>query len=275
MLEEQQHEVLSCEEENVSQELCNRPIGIFDSGLGGVSVLRQLIKVMPNEDYMYYGDSLNAPYGTKKIDEIRELTIDRVEKLLQRNVKAVVVACNTATSAALAVLRKKYPEIPLIGIEPAIKPAVLENPGGRVLVMATPMTLRQEKFCKLMSKYEDDAEIIPLACPGLMEYVERGETSGKGLQQYLTQLFWDIREEKFDGVVLGCTHYPFVRDAILDALGRDIQIYDGAFGTAKETKRRLEETGLLTNAVLPGKVEFQCSGDFDEEEKQFHMLLES
>lgn len=257
----------------MNQELCDRPIGIFDSGLGGVSVLRQLIKVMPNEDFMYYGDSLNAPYGTKGLDEVRRLTIQRVEYLLEEKAKAVVVACNTATSAALAELRRMYPEVPLIGIEPAIKPAVLEHPGGKVLVMATPMTLRQEKFCKLMGRYEKDAEIIPLACPGLMEYVERGETSGRGLQQYLTQLFWDVREEKLDAVVLGCTHYPFVKDTILEVLGGDVQIYDGALGTAKETRRRLREAELLADDSSPGKVVFQCSGYFEEEEKRFHTLM--
>ncbi|MCH5267258.1 MAG: glutamate racemase [Lachnospiraceae bacterium] len=267
------YEVHSCEVEKVGDGLCDEPIGIFDSGLGGVSVLKQLIKVMPHENFMYFGDSMNAPYGTKALDDIREMTITHVKNLLQQNAKAVVVACNTATSAALAQLRKMYPDVPLIGIEPAIKPAVLEHPGGKVLVMATPMTLRQEKFCKLMGRYEDNAEIIPLACPGLMEYVERGETSGKGLHQYLTQLFWDIRDEALDAIVLGCTHYPFVKDTILDVLGNDVQIYDGALGTAKETRRRLKESGLLTNDLSPGTVVFHSSGDFEGEEKRFHTLL--
>ena len=141
-------------------------IGVFDSGVGGISVLRELIKVMPNENYLYFGDSEHAPYGTKTLEEVRALTIENVQALLGKGAKSIVVACNTATSAAVAVLRKMYPDLPLVGIEPAIKPAVLACPGQRVVVMATPMTLCQEKFQKLMQKYEENAQIIPLPCPG-------------------------------------------------------------------------------------------------------------
>ena len=166
-----------------------KPIGVFDSGVGGISVLRELMRLMPGEDFLYLGDSVHAHYGTKALEEVRRLTIKNVELLLERGAKSIVIACNTATSAAVALLRKKYPDLPLVGIEPAIKPAVLENPRARVVVMATPMTLRQEKFQKLMGMYEEKAEILPLPCPGLMEFVERGDLESQELRRYMTELF--------------------------------------------------------------------------------------
>ena len=137
-----------------------KPIGVFDSGVGGISVLRELVKIMPNENYLYFGDSINAPYGTKEVSVIRELTIKNIEKLLDMGAKSIVVACNTATSAAVRVLRQMYPEIPLVGIEPAINPAVEYKEKSRVVVMATPMTLKQEKFQNLMKKYENKIKIF-------------------------------------------------------------------------------------------------------------------
>ena len=187
------------------------PIGVFDSGVGGISVLGELIRQMPNENYIYFGDSRNAPNGTKGLEEVRELTIRNVEYLLELGAKSIVVACNTATSAAVAVLRRMYPNLPLVGIEPAIKPAVLHKPGSRIVVMATPMTLRQEKFQNLMKQYETKAEIVPLPCPGLVEFIERGDLEGEDLYNYLEELFRDVKQKPVDSIVLGCTHYPFAR----------------------------------------------------------------
>ena len=138
-----------------------RPIGVFDSGVGGISVLRELVALMPNENFIFYGDSKNAPYGTKTLEEVRKLTLADAEYLRSRNVKALVVACNTATSAAIHILREKYQkEIPVIGIEPALKPAVSVKENSRVLVMATPMTLREKKFHNLMQKFQDGGDHI-------------------------------------------------------------------------------------------------------------------
>ena len=153
-------------------------IGVFDSGVGGISVLRELVAQMPNENYIFFGDSKNAPYGTKTLEEVQKLTCADAEYLLSRGVKALVVACNTATSAAIRILREKYADMPVIGIEPALKPAVHAGGHPRVLVMATPMTLREEKFHALMQRFESDAEILRLPCPGLVEYVEQGVLEG-------------------------------------------------------------------------------------------------
>lgn len=249
------------------------PIGVFDSGVGGISVLRELIKIMPNENYLYLGDSEHAPYGTKRLEEVRSLTIANVEKLLERGAKSIVVACNTATSAAVAILRKMYPDLPLVGIEPAIKPAAGAFPNGRIVVMATPMTLRQEKFQKLMSRYETQAQIIPLPCPGLMEFIERGDLEGEDLRKYLTELFWSVREKKIDAIVLGCTHYPFAYKMILETAGSGVAIFDGGNGTAREMKRRLMTAGKLSDSAKLGSVEFLNSRDTQEERELCEYLL--
>ncbi len=249
------------------------PIGVFDSGVGGISVLRELVKIMPQEDFLYFGDSLHAPYGTKELSEVRELTIRHVEFLMEQGAKAIAVACNTATSAAVAILREKYPSVPLVGIEPAIKPAAEEKPGGRIVVMATPMTLRQEKFQKLMAAYEDQIRVVPLPCPGLMEFIERGDLEGDGLRRYLTELFWSVGQEPIDGVVLGCTHYPFARKLIQEVLGEHVTIYDGGPGTARELCRRVTEAGMLRQAGREGTVRFLNSRNTPEEMELCRRLL--
>ncbi|MCI8514666.1 MAG: glutamate racemase [Lachnospiraceae bacterium] len=236
-----------------------KPIGVFDSGLGGISVLRELVKIMPNEDYIYFGDSKNAPYGTKTSEEVWELTSHTFRYLLKRGVKAVVIACNTATSAAVRRLRQEYPEIPIVGIEPALKPAVLYRENSRVVVMATPMTLRREKFRLLMAKYEDRADIRPLPCPGLMEFIEKGILTGPELDGYLTDLFLPLRSEPIDSVVLGCTHYPFIREEILKVLGGGTVLFDGGEGTARELRRRVLLRGLGSERTSEGRVAFENS----------------
>lgn len=230
-----------------------QPIGVFDSGVGGISVLQELVALMPNENFIFFGDSRHAPYGTKTLIEVQKLTCADAEHLLSEGVKALVVACNTATSAAINLLRQKY-DMPVIGIEPALKPAVqaLEHP--RVLVLATPMTLREEKFHHLMMQFEAEADILPLPCPGLVEYVERGELEGRRLTSFLSDLFEKNVRKPVDCVVLGCTHYPFVKDTIQKVLGEHVRIFDGGAGTARETYRRLKERGLLNPWRAEGTV---------------------
>lgn len=250
-----------------------QPIGVFDSGVGGISVLRELVKIMPEENYLYLGDSENAPYGTKQLEEVRALTNKNVELLLEKGAKSIVVACNTATSAAVAGLRLKYPELPLVGIEPAIKPAVLHKENSTVVVMATPVTLQQEKFQKLLRKYENSANIVSLPCPGLMEFVEKGDLESEDLKQYLTELFAPFKGEKIDSIVLGCTHYPFAAEMITRVVGKEVVIFDGGNGTAREMKRRLTVADLLTDQTGEGKVEFLNSRNTEEEMQLCRYLL--
>ena len=226
------------------------PIGFMDSGIGGISVLREAVRLMPKERFIYFGDSANAPYGTRPREEIRALTYHAVHCLMNQGIKGLAVACNTATSAAVASLRRDYPDLPLVGIEPAIKPAVLKNQGGRILVMATPMTIRQEKFHKLLDIYKDQARICPVPCPGLMEFVEKGELDGAVVENYLHELLDPLLEDT-ESIVLGCTHYPFLKPELKKILGnRTISLIDGSLGTAKEMKRRLDAAGLLTDQTV-------------------------
>ncbi|GIM28889.1 glutamate racemase [Clostridium polyendosporum] len=245
-------------------DLTEKPIGFFDSGVGGLSVMKKAMEILPNEDYIYFGDSKNAPYGIKTVEEVKELSFNATEFLLSKRAKAVVVACNTATSAAIEDLRKVYSEIPIIGIEPALKPAVELNKKGKIVIMATPMTLAEKKFNKLMNKYNENTDIYPLPCAGLVEFIEKGTLSGEELSNFLEDKFSHLEKKEIASVVLGCTHYPFVKDEIKKVLGEDVSIIDGSEGTAKELKRRLQERNLLRKGRRIGTVEIYNS--FDNEE---------
>ena len=235
------------------------PIAVFDSGVGGISVLREMVSILPGEDFYYFGDSVHAPYGTKTVEEIQELTLKNVETMVKKGAKAVVIACNTATSAAIVKLREIYMDIPVVGIEPALKPAVMRSEGGQVLVMATPMTVRGEKFRQLLERFDGQANITPVECPGLMEFVEEGKLEDPSLMQYLSDLLKPYLEKKTDAIVLGCTHYPFVKHMIRQITGEGPAILDGSEGTARELKRRLEEMGLLSGKEEGGNVVFEES----------------
>ncbi|MQN01872.1 MAG: glutamate racemase [Lachnospiraceae bacterium] len=230
-------------------DIIHAPIAVFDSGVGGVSVLRELVRVMPKEKFYFYGDSGNAPYGTKSRYEVLQLTRGHVEDFIDMGVKGICIACNTATSAAVRQLRLDYPEVPVVGIEPALKPAVSFMHHPKVLVMATPMTIRENKFQNLLNKYGEEAEVFPLACPGLMEYVEAGKAGTEEVQKFLNDLLKDYapggKYGPMDAVVTGCTHYPFVKDQIETALGGGTRVFDGANGTAREMRRRLFAAGSL------------------------------
>lgn len=241
----------------------NAPIAVFDSGLGGLSVLRELVRLMPNEDFLYLGDSANAPYGPRSAEEVQHLTCANAEHLFRQGCKALVVACNTATSVAIQLLRETYPETPIIGIEPALKPAVQAFFHPSVLVMATEMTLKEEKFRRLMESYGGEADIYRLPAPGIVECVERGEVDGPVLDAYLREIFKPYQSVRLDAIVLGCTHFPFAQRAILRNIQKNVRIYDGGPGTARETQRRLEAAGLCTDHTGPGRVELTNSGGPD------------
>ncbi len=230
------------------------PIAVFDSGVGGISVLKELLALLPNENFIYLGDSINAPYGTKSADEIRRLSKINTELLLEKGAKAIVIACNTATSVAAASLREQYPDIPIIGIEPAVKPAVLYKIHPTVIVMATPLTLSQDKFCELARRYDNAANIIALPCPGIVELIEQGIVEGPVLDAHLNELFAPFRHLKVDSVVLGCTHYPHIKEAVNKAFDYKATIFDGGSGTARETKRRLEVIGMLNDQEQKGSL---------------------
>lgn len=234
----------------------DRSIGIFDSGVGGVSVLRDMVRMLPHERFVYYGDNLNAPYGVRQEEEIRTLAMHVADVLLSLDVKALVVACNTATSAAVAQMREKL-DIPVVGMEPALKPASQMCHGGKVLVLATPATLRQSKFKHLHELYGQNAIIQP--CAGLMEFAEAGELEGEKIEGYLEECFAPYRGMKLDAAVLGCTHYVFLKRAIGKALP-GVPLVDGNEGTARRLQYLLSEGNMLRKEG-GGSVSFMTSGD--------------
>lgn len=238
------------------------PVGVFDSGVGGISVLKALAGELPFERFVYYGDSEFAPYGEKTRDQVLRRSRTIVDMLLEQGCKAVVIACNTATSAAAATLRCEYAHVPIIGVEPALKPAALAEGVNRVLVMATPITLRLDKYQKLALKWGGDCEVIPAPCPGLAARIEKGKLDSPDVVEMLEKLVGGYRGQ-VDAVVLGCTHYPFIGKQILEVLG-PVALFDGALGTARQLERKLAERSLLSPEGQGGVV-FQSSRQGEEE----------
>lgn len=237
----------------------NRPIGFFDSGVGGLSVLKEAIRLMPKEQYIYFGDSKNAPYGVREVEDVKKLTYKAVEFIMEKGAKAIVVACNTATSASVAALRITYPGVPIVGIEPAVKPAVNLKRPGDIIIMATPMTLKEKKFNNLMEKYRGEADIIPMPCPGLMDFIEGGKIRGKEVEDYIRDKYEAFNGKEIGAIVLGCTHYPFIRPVIEDVLGLNIPILDGGLGTSIELMRRLKGKDLINDSLIDGNIEIYNS----------------
>ena len=239
-------------------------VGVFDSGVGGISVLRALVAELPHEDFLFFGDSANAPYGEKTEAQVLDLSRDIAERLIAEGAKAIVIACNTATSVAASTLRSAHPDVPIVGIEPALKPAARALPHGTILVMATEVTLRLEKYHELVRTWGGECEVVPVPCPGLAARIERGDLDAPDLREML-EGYVGSYAGKVDGVVLGCTHYPFVRRRIAEVLGADVRFFDGGAGTARQLRARLADAGLLSGRDRPGRVEFASSLDTPEE----------
>ena len=245
-------------------------IAVFDSGVGGISVLRELVRQMPGENYLYYGDSANAPYGKRTTEAVRQLTMDAAQMLISRGIKALVIACNTATAAAITDLRTAYPELIVIGIEPALKIAADRFPGGKVGVMATPVTLRENKFATQLERFCGmDVKLIPV--PDLVELVEQGHTDDEAVETLLRPVLQPYAGQ-LDAVVLGCTHYPFAAATVSRILGENTAVLDGGPGTARETHRRLKEAGLLLEGS--GSIQFENSAGDPEKLRLCATLLE-
>lgn len=245
----------------------NRKIGVFDSGIGGVTVLREIIKVLPNEDYIYYSDSINNPYGDKTDSEIIQICDKIVNYLIENECKAIVIACNTASAKAVKTLREKYSDIPIIAIEPAYKMVydyAYERP---TLVMATKGTIESEKFNLLYQKYYNHNTYL-LPCLGLADIIENGNK--EELKNYLKNNLAEY-EGKVNNVVLGCTHYPLIESDIKEVLGNDIKFFNGAPNLAIHLKEVLEENSLIGNNE--GKIEFIDTSKKKGKKERFSELL--
>ena len=256
----------------------SRPIGVFDSGFGGASTLRSILRELPSERFIYYGDNANAPYGDRPESEILKLSEAAAEFLLDHGVKALVVACNTATSASINALRKKL-EVPVVSVEPAIKPACEAEGSGRVLMLATVATTKLSRYRALQARMPDPDRVINVGCSGIVDRIERGIVGDDMFDDILTRCLGPYEGLEVDGIVLGCTHFPFIRGAISRYAKAhftgDCRLYDGNAGTARQLGRVLRREGLCAPAGAPEgeRVTFFTSADRAAAEPVFRMLL--
>lgn len=240
-----------------------KAIGVFDSGLGGISVLRELRRYMPNENYIYYGDSAYAPYGEKSKEQIKERCEWICSFFIMQGVKAIVIACNTATSACVEDLRSRYPDILIIGMEPALKLAVDRKVDQHVRVLATKFTLGEEKFHNLASRFENQHTIEHVACPKLVTLVEQDQLSQQELVKSILSTYLE-GWQKLDSIVLGCTHFVYYRNIIQEMTNHNVQIIDGNVGTTKHLHQLLTQNNLLHPQLNEGSVHiYNSSGNND------------
>lgn len=234
-------------------------IGFFDSGIGGITVLNEALKILPQADYIYYADTDNVPYGIKSKEEVKKFIFKAVKFIIRKNIDALVVACNTATSIAIHDLRDKY-NIPIIGMEPAVKPAIEKNGEKRVLVLATPLTLREDKYQNLVSKVDSDNIVDSLPISGLVEYAEQFQFNTQTVITFLQNKF-DLYDMNLYGtVVLGCTHFIYFKKYIKQIIPANIDLIDGNQGTVRHLKNVLLEKNLINDKSASGKIEFYSSG---------------
>jgi glutamate racemase len=236
------------------------PIGVFDSGVGGLSVLREIRRQLPAENLIYVADSGNAPYGDKSQEFIEKRSLAITRFLLDQGAKAIVVACNTATGAAVASLRSRF-TLPIVAMEPAIKPAAAQTRTGVVGVLATRRTLASHNFVKLFERYATEAEILPQACPGLVEQVEAGDLAGVKTRDLLERYLSPLLAKGADTLVLGCTHYPFLRALIREIAGPNVAVIDSSEAVARQLRHRLDAHRLLADTGREGQERFWSSGD--------------
>ncbi|BDG02762.1 glutamate racemase [Anaeromyxobacter oryzae] len=236
------------------------PIGVFDSGVGGLSVLRHVRARLPHEDLLYLADSAHAPYGDRSPAWIRARSVQLCEWLVSHGAKAIVVACNTATAAAASALRAHL-TLPVIAMEPAVKPAAAATRSGVVGVLATSGTLESARFAALLDRFTAGIEVLAQPCPGLVEVIERGELDGSATRALVARFVRPLLTRGVDTIVLGCTHYPFVRDVIAAAAGPGVAIVDTGPAVAQQVERRLSEAGLLTPALAPGRDRLITTGN--------------
>ncbi|WP_127585809.1 glutamate racemase [Paenibacillus koleovorans] len=253
-------------------------IAFFDSGLGGITVLSEAIDRMPQEDWLYYADTLHVPYGPKPMEQVKGFILDAVEAIMRQEVKALVIACNTATSIAIGELRRLYPHIPIIGMEPAVKPAVEMNrpTGRRVLVLATQLTLQLTKYQELVGRVDDMSIVDSLPLPELVQYCEALNFDETELPEYFHRKLASYKLEEYGTIVLGCTHYPFYKRMLERILPTHLSIIDGSRGTVKRLQEQLARFDLVEGGAPEGRgtIRFLCSGGEEAYIRKMQQALE-
>lgn len=251
----------------------NDPIGVFDSGVGGLSVLRALRGQMPSENMTYFGDQGHVPYGARPMKQIQNFSEAITRFLLEQGSKIIIVACNTASAAALTYLRGKFPDVPFVGMEPAVKPAAESTKTGRVGVLATPATFQGALYASVVERFGTGVELFQHTCPGLVNQIEKGELDSKETRAILEGALLPMLEKNIDTVVLGCTHYPFVIPLIQQIVGEEVRVIDPAPAVARQVGRILESKGYKNTSEVNGKTEFHTSGDVVEFENSLYKLI--
>ena len=248
----------------------NDPIGVFDSGIGGLTVVKRVIETLPNENYIYYADTDNVPYGTKPKEEVKKYINDAVNFLISKRVKAIVIACNTATAIAAEELREKY-DIPIIGIMPAIKPAFENRREKRVMVMATPITVKSDKVLKVLKELNATEYVDLVPMPKLVEFAQNKDFESDKVKEYIIEQLKRYNLNDYSNLVLGCTHFPYFKNVLYGIFPEAIQIIDGSQGVANRLKVVLEEYNLLGNNEV--SIEYYYSGKVVQNKEELDELL--
>ncbi|MFZ5809208.1 MAG: glutamate racemase [Chloroflexota bacterium] len=247
-------------------------IAVFDSGVGGLSVLREIHRLLPAETTIYLADQANVPYGPRPLEEVREFAVDITKFFLSLQVKLIVVACNTASAAALRVLREMFPTTPFVGMEPAIKPAVENTSSGVVGVLATPATFQGALYASVIERFAQGVTVLQHTCPGLVNQIEAGEFDSPPTRQILENALLPMLQQGIDTVVLGCTHYPFVIPLIQKIVGEGVRVIDPAPAVARQVARILEHNNLLSDSSSVGGRVYFTSGDLHSYQRMIHQL---
>lgn len=237
------------------------PIGVFDSGVGGLSILKAIRQQLPLEKLIYVADQAHVPYGPRPLEEVRGFSEGITRFLLAQGAKLVVVACNTASAAALHHLRETFPATPFVGMEPALKPAAEQTRSGVVGVLATPATFQGALYASVIERFASGVTVLQDTCPGLVEEIEAGRAQGEAVTRILQHALAPMLSAGIDTVVLGCTHYPFVIERIAEIAGADVRIIDPAPAIARQTRRLLAQHDLLRQGKRPGRIMLYTTGD--------------
>lgn len=246
---------------SLRQRLCEGPVGIFDSGIGGLTVAAAIQQALPRERLLYFGDNAHIPYGERSNEQILAFSDAITRALLEQGCKLIVIACNTASAAALRTLRERLPEVTFVGMEPAVKPAVEQTRTGVVGVIATVSTVQSELFASIVERFAKDVRVLQQACPGLVRRIEGGDLGSPVLDEMLHGWLDPMLEQNIDALVLGCTHYPLIRPVIERIVGPGVRVIDPAPAIARRVEHLLEEQDLLAPADAQGGLTCYTSGD--------------
>jgi glutamate racemase len=250
-----------------------QPIGVFDSGVGGLSVLRAMRSLMPEESIIYFADQLHVPYGSRSLEQVSGFSEAITRFLLDQDAKLIVVACNTASAAALHYLRKTFPLVSFVGMEPAVKPAAETTQSGLVGVLATPATFQGALYASVLERFANGVQVFQHTCPGLVDQIESGDLDGVKTRSILESALRPMLDRGIDTVVLGCTHYPFVIPLIEEIVGESVRVIDPAPAVAKQAKRLLEAGRMKKSVGMRAEVRFYTSGDVKAFQFLLHELL--